>query len=433
MKFLAEFDRFLEETVNLSPGRLSALEGRVATIEGLLKASTNPDLVVVEARPQGSLAQRTIINPIDSSRGFDADLLVEFEEHGLGPKELLKSVKDLLKASPRHGHLVRARTRCVMLEYAGEFHLDVVPCVKQGPIPYIANRVTDEWEPTDPVGFTAWMQDHDERAGHNLVPSIRLCKYLRDAKGRPRIKSVILTVLLAQMVDRRAPTEYVDLPTTLVLLLEDLASWSSAFTSAPLLREPTCQAELRLDETNWAAFTAQIESLARRAREALDEEGEDRSLALWRELFGSRFPSPEKALRKSASQLEEGEEDLYRHLGIPSDLHGTVSIAARVRPKEGHMAGTVAGLSPLEKDRQLEFTVASTSISPPFDVYWKVKNSGPVARSLGQLRGEITRDDNVGYPRKIERTAYTGPHYVEVYIVQGGVCVALARENVDIA
>lgn len=432
MKLATEFDRFLEDTVNLSPGRLATLQSRVATIEGILQNSDNPDLVVVGAQPQGSLAQRTIINPADAKRGFDADLLVEFEERGLGPKELLKAVKDVLKGSVAHSHMVRARTRCVMLEYAGEFHLDVVPCVKQGPIPYIANRITDGWEPTDPVGFTAWMQEHDERAGGFLVPVIRLCKFLRDVKGRPRIKSVILSVLLAEMVDRRPLTDFADMPTTLVLLLEELASWSAAFSAAPLLREPTCEAELRLDDTDWPAFTRQIESLARRSREALDEADEDRSVALWRELFGARFPAPQRALRESAVQLEEGEQDLYLDLGIPTDLQETVTLDSRVLPKDGFRTGSIAGLSPLEKDRWLEFTVSSTSVAYPYDVYWKVKNRGPAARAINQLRGEIARDDNPQNAYRRERTAYTGPHYVEVYIVQGGVCVAKARENVAI-
>jgi hypothetical protein len=431
VKFIAQFDEFLEKKVNLSDGRLRTLESKVTTIEDLLRDSDDDDLAVVEARPQGSLAQKTIINPVNPQRGFDADLLVELEDTGLGPKELLKAVKDVLKASPAHADLVKTKTRCVTLEYAGDFHIDVVPCVRQLDIPYIANRLTDEWEPTDPVGFTAWMDEHDQRANGFLVPAIRLCKYLRDYKGRPKIKSVILTILLAEMVDRHGAEEFTDLPTTLVLLLESLAEWCSHFPNAPQRAEPTCGAELRLGDTNWDAFTNQITSLGRRGREALDEPTEATSLARWVALFGSNFPSPAPDARTSAVQLEAGEEDLYLNFGIPTEITDAVSIEASVRKKEGFRHGSIGPLLPLAKSRGIDFKIATT-VEYPYDVYWKVKNRGEEAKSRNGLRGEIRRDDNAHSPHRYESTSYTGSHYVEVYVVKEGVCVAKARQDVVI-
>ena len=67
----------------------------------------------------------------------------------------------------------------------------------------------------------------------------------------------------------------------------------------------------------------------------------------------------------------------------------------------------------------------------PFDVYWKVRNSGLEAQLKSQLRGEITRDD--GHQAKRESTKFAGNHYVECYIVKNGICVAWAREPVVIA
>jgi hypothetical protein len=431
VKFEDQFEEFLEKTVNLSPGRLALLEQRVEVIEGVLGASSDDDLVVIEARPQGSFAQKTIINPKDDTRGFDADLLVEFEEHGAHPAELLKAVEGAIKESHHHADLVRRRTRCVTLEYAGEFHLDVVPCVRQGPIPYIANRQTDGWEPTDPDGLTAWMEEHDARANGHLVPAIRLCKFLRDYKGRPKVKSVVLTLVLAQMVERRLSTDFTDLPTTLMLLLESLADWASMYPSAPYLAEPTCGAELRVGDMDWGAFTRQITSLAKRAREAYDEESEEKSLALWRRLFGKRFPGPE--LRVAEAALVEGEMDLYKDLGIPTELSEIVKIAPSVRPKDGFRKGSFAALSPLQKRRDLDFRIVYTNVQEPFDVYWKVKNRGQEAADRNALRGEIRRDDRAPNAHRHESTLYTGTHYIEVYIVKDGICVAKDRLDVPIA
>jgi hypothetical protein len=432
MRFKTQFNEFLENTVNLSPGRLSKLGERVAAVEKILRNSEDQDLNVVDARPQGSFAQKTIINPKDEQKGFDADMLVEFESVGLRPTDLLARVKATLKASAKHASLVRSRTRCVTLDYAGEFNLDVVPCVRSGGTLYIANKDTGGWEPTDPDGFNGGVGERDAHAHGHLVPAIRLCKYLRDYKGRPAIKSVILTVLLARRVEARADSDFKDLPTTVVRLLEDLAAWCGAQPVAPVLTEPTCGAELRLDKTNWTAFTTQVESLATRARAACDEGDEPKSLALWRKLFGKRFPAPEQAKRIVEAALDPGEMDLYRDCGIPTDISETVTIRAKVRPTTGFRGGLLNALGRLWKRRWLDFDIGSTTVAPPFDVYWKVKNTGPEAAAASQLRGEITRDDNGMKATKTERTLFEGDHYVEIYVVKDNVCVATDRQIVPI-
>lgn len=434
MKFEDQFDEFLTKTVNLSDGRLRKLEDRTGAVERVLRKSADETLAVVDTRPQGSAAQKTIINPRDDVRGFDADLLVEFENRGVDPTELLRTVKAVLKASARHADLVHAKKRCITLDYAGEFHLDVVPCLRSGGLLYIANKETNAWEPTDPDGYTDWLETRDAHAGGLLVSTIRLCKYLRDYKGRPAIKSVILTTLLAQRVEARQDSDFEDLPTTLVLLLEDLASWCEQFPMAPVLREPTTPAELRLDDTDWGAFTRQIRSLATRAREALNAPGAEKSLAQWRKLFGDRFPAPARTVRLAEAALEGGEEDLYEKYGIPADLSGWVRVDARVRRSEGggFRFGPIADLLPLQRRRQLDFRIDETSIEEPYDVYWKVKNHGPAAAAANGLRGEITPDHGGANAHKNESTLYRGEHYVEIYLVKDNVCVAKKRVLVPI-
>lgn len=431
MKFEEEFEWFLENVVNLSPGRLKTLRERVAAIDKVLRDSSDVRLQILDARAQGSLAQKTIINPVDPQRGFDADLLVECHDCFSGPTEMLDVIEATLKESARHASLVRQKTRCVTLEYAGEFHIDVVPCVRFNGVLHIGNNETDEWEETDPDGYSSWLEERDDHARGYLIPAIRLCKYLRDYKGRPAIKSVILTTLLADRVPTHHSHEYTDLPTTLVFLLEALAEWCQEFSSAPQLKEPTCSSELRLDDTNWTAFTRQIASLAKRSRAAYDEQEQEKSTALWRDLFGKRFPSPERRLVEAS--LDIGEQDLYRDFGIPTMLSEQVAIEGRVRRTNAFAGGAIGSFSPLQKYWWLDFSIKATTVDPPYDVYWKVKNTGAEATRASALRGEITPDSRGRGATKAERTLYRGNHYVELYIVKDDICVAKARQNVPIA
>jgi hypothetical protein len=83
------------------------------------------------------------------------------------------------------------------------------------------------------------------------------------------------------------------------------------------------------------------------------------------------------------------------------------------------------------KQRELLFRIVDTDVPPPFQVFWKARNSGEEAKRLGQLRGEIHPDE--GRHERKESTLYTGHHWMECYIVKDGTCVARAHESVIIA
>jgi hypothetical protein len=62
---------------------------------------------------------------------------------------------------------------------------------------------------------------------------------------------------------------------------------------------------------------------------------------------------------------------------------------------------------------------------------WKVKNRGEEASQRQQLRGEISINTN-NRRERVESTSFPGEHYVEVYAIKDGVCVARERIAVPI-
>ena len=78
MKLVKHFDAFLRNKVNLTDGRIATLDSRVAAVGNYLASGTG---VVAEnfvaLIPQGSYAQRTIINPVAPNDEFDADVLLD--------------------------------------------------------------------------------------------------------------------------------------------------------------------------------------------------------------------------------------------------------------------------------------------------------------------------------------------------------------------
>jgi len=74
------------------------------------------------------------------------------------------------------------------------------------------------------------------------------------------------------------------------------------------------------------------------------------------------------------------------------------------------------------KNRSITFTIKSSNVPEPYDVWWKVRNTGPEAIAQNMIRGQIVKDDG-GRSRR-EPTSFRSNHYVEVYIVKNGVVVA---------
>ena len=70
------------------------------------------------------------------------------------------------------------------------------------------------------------------------------------------------------------------------------------------------------------------------------------------------------------------------------------------------------------------------NVPGPYEVYWKVRNTGEEAIRADCIRGQIKPDDGTQW--RDEPTKYRGKHYVECYVVKNGACVAVAHQNVII-
>jgi hypothetical protein len=452
VKLVQYFDRFLRDTVNLNRSRLEALDSRVGSITSALKESAELEGRVLDTIPQGSWAHRTIIRPADGLE-FDADFLVQVEEvldWNANPRNYANAVWKALSDHSTYGPMVSKKDRCVRVTYSNECHVDVVTYVVLGSgQEVIVNRNTNEFEDTNPVGFTEWIQEKDDVTGGNLRKVIRLLKYLRDHRGVLNIRSVLLTTMVGNLVDAWRsydPAYYKDVPTTLVNLVADLDDWLQSSPIRPSVLDPSCPSttfDHRWTDAQYESFRKRVHDLRPKVDAAHNAQTVQESVVAWRRVFGDSFPD---GVSKTAAATEAGWEkmaDLGRDGAAPReqfiedrfpvDLQYTVDIDCEVTDRQLNRKArrklkSVLGHVP--KSQNLLFKVNATSVPEPFRVYWKVRNRGDEAASRNQLRGEIVPDG--GLRQKPEHTACTGHHYVDCYIVKDHRCVARARQSVII-
>lgn len=455
MKFVDDFESFLRTEVNLNQSRLDTLQERVTAIESFLEAEATFESMLLDLIPAGSWAHRTIIKPVDTNDTFDADVLLHVtEQEDWQAKDYIENLYQAFRGSSRYQSLTLRKTRCVRINYAGEFHIDVVPYLEQGGLHYITNRLepedTGQFEESNPEAFTAWIDERQRVTNGSFVKVVRLLKYLRDFKNTFTCKSIILLTLLGEQVNEIEsslyPDRYADVPSTLNTLLRKLADWLPE--SMPDILDPAGTgdnfSERYKEGWDYTNFRKQLKRYADKVQDAFEETNHDLAIAKWQEVFGPEFKPGSLAKVASIAPLSAGvpwrdEEFIDRppfNLPMQLDPHYRVRLTSRctgftagqIKRRHGFRQFDLSSQgNRVAKQRELIFK-ANTNVPSPYTLYWKVRNGGEEASRVNALRGEISRDE--GRNRKRETTSYKGTHYVEAYVVQNGVVVAKDRHTV---
>lgn len=304
MKHTEDFKNLLTNTVNLDQTRLDSLDSSVEAVFRVVKADPGIGGRVTDKVPQGSWAHETIIKPADGNE-YDADFLLRMNEepdwHDT-PKKYLDRVEEVLDGHGTYGKMpVEQKCRCVRLTYAGDFHLDIVPFVRLSDgTEWIVNGDDNDWEPTDPTGYTEWMHERDKAAKRNLRKVVRLLKYLRDHRGwYPDTRSIILTTLAGnQVTDTKTiidPAYYADVPTALLHIVSDLDAWLQAQPGRPHIEDPSAPGasfDHRWTDATYTALRDDVHTLAGLIDSAYHDGGTASSRKLWQDLFGTGFAGP---------------------------------------------------------------------------------------------------------------------------------------------
>jgi hypothetical protein len=454
MKLTDYFKGFLTNTVNLKPSKLEDLDERVPTLTEAVKGGIR-DTTVLDAIPQGSWAHETIIQPAEGLE-FDADFLIQLDEvEDWKPSKYNDVVWDVLSNHTVYGSKSTRKNRCVRVTYANDCHVDIVPyVVRADGTEVIVNRTTDEFEETNPIGFTAWLQEKDVITGGDLRKVIRLLKYLRDHCGAFAIKSILLTTVVGERVEQSRKdndnTYYSDVPTTLLHVVKDLDAWlqTRPTKASASISDPSCPNttfDHRWTDKQYETFRDDIHDLAAEIEAAYFTEGVPESLAAWQEIFGPEFKAPPTTASAAAPAVKSLStsgyiardprapgEDFIDDL-VPLDLRRTVHVDAEVSEpdlynRRQRRAALRSRGNRVPPGRKVTFKVVSTDVPKPYEVRWKVRNRGFEAQRRNCERGSIF----VGGDEHTEPTSFKGPHYVECYLVKDGVCVAAAHVPVHI-
>jgi hypothetical protein len=152
------------EELQLSESRYKEAEKRYGAVGAVLESPGSPFRLERPAiYAQGSMALGTTVKPVVGPH--DLDFVVELSRNytQVNPMGLLLELYRFLKEHGVYGSMTTLKNRCVRIEYANEFYMDILPACRNGDAGdgrvKVPDRKVQGWKDSNPSGYTRGFYD----------------------------------------------------------------------------------------------------------------------------------------------------------------------------------------------------------------------------------------------------------------------------------
>lgn len=402
---------------------------------------------------QGSVSMSTVIQ--NDSNEYDIDVAIIFDKVNLpeGTTATKNMVVNALKRKCQNFKTEPyAKTNCVRIEYKDSYHIDfaIYRRFKDEEGQYVYEHCGSQWRGRNPRAITKWFNDENKEKDYKLRDVVRLLKMF--SKSRDWWKNMpggLIQSVLAneqfQSYERLDERFYYTIKAFRDRLENDKEVYdpTDSTMSLKLVKKDDDKMDNLYNRLNDKISKLDILSSA--------DCTWNQAVGAWTDFFdhdywyGLKQDENEKVAKSFTfsesviyfrdleeyydyKDTEEYIEDLF-----PINLRYSMVLDCKVS-RIGN-SQTFNWLSrmrekkqPLLPNNDLNF-IAKTNVPEPYQVYWKVKNQGSVAKKENKIRGQIVRTNELTHH---EETSFKGNHFVECYIIKDGECVAKRRILVEI-
>lgn len=446
----SKFNKYYREKVVLSELEQNKLrEKRKLNVKRLKKGieKYNEDKTtsykISEDRIQGSMAMHTVVQ--NDEDDYDIDVGIVFEKdnlENLGPQATRNMVANALKKETwQFTEPPEVKTSCVRIKYSEGYHVDfaIYRRFKQYEYQddYDYEHAGSEWSTRDLKALEEWFKDEIKLKGDVLRKIIRLSKtFCRSRESWKYMPSgLVQTVICAECIDlnyeRLDEIFYYTMKNIIQRLDENLEVLAPVDNHRPLITREVDYIRAR----NWKN---RLENKLEELDKLFDSDcNESEALETWSEFFNCEYFNKLKGSNShsdnnlSYNNTEEFIDDMYPVFEL-YDL----SIDCRVSSNGFRETSIYKFLSERAKifkrfvpyNFRVKCKIKETNC-PSYDkILWKVRNVGDEAIRKNCIRGQI---ENRGKEIQ-EPTSFSGPHYIECYLIKDGLCVAIGHVDVPI-
>ena len=155
------------EELQLTPARYDLAVQRYESLNRILDGSGSPfRYYEPEIFPQGSMALGTTVAPLSGPHDLDFVLQLSRDHQLIDPMKLIRALYEFLHEHGTYGSMTSLKNRCVRIEYADEFYMDVLPACRNGAIGGTCLKVPDravrDWTDSNPLGYVKWFKQRSK-------------------------------------------------------------------------------------------------------------------------------------------------------------------------------------------------------------------------------------------------------------------------------
>lgn len=281
--------------ISLDSTRVERIMSGHGSLRDVLSQDEEVKEVFVDSFLQGSYAIGTALRPKNDEE-FDVDVVLAIDvqkQFGYLPDSdsVINWLVSRVTTYDKYKGKAKGKTKCVRIDYADGFHIDLLPAQCQGD-PSKGVLVPPGWHFSNPIAYKAWCQSKNDSTGGKFTRIAKYLKWWRNCKldQDTGLKSIILTTIVGNHMNEEFPSD----GEALVRCMEAIARELKSQAAVPTIWNPSMPiGEENLardwDEDDFKSFKSKFLKAAVTARAAYDEGNRDRSVKLWSEIFGDAF------------------------------------------------------------------------------------------------------------------------------------------------
>lgn len=161
--FLDDMLKRITEALQLNDARRTLVEDRYKAVSSFIEST--PGLFFdADIYAQGSYRLGTTVRPREGEE-YDLDFVVQIHKEwkALTFSTVYQSFRDLLESDGRWEDLVIEKPRCIRLNYADEFHMDIIPTCTENRFGdknriMVPDKTEHKWVVSNPEGYALWFE-----------------------------------------------------------------------------------------------------------------------------------------------------------------------------------------------------------------------------------------------------------------------------------
>ena len=124
--------------------------------------------------PHGSVRLFTANKPLKNDE-FDLDIAVHLKivSNNFSPERIFSELKRRLEEHEKYKAILEIKSRCLRLNYSGDFHMDILPGMQESPCDenkiIVPDRKLKDWVSSNPRGYANWFMKRVNMVEESLL------------------------------------------------------------------------------------------------------------------------------------------------------------------------------------------------------------------------------------------------------------------------